>query len=191
MDVVEIDPRVEQIARDFFRLRDNERLRIFHEDGRVFLNSAPAGTYDAVMIDAFGSLFSVPYQLTTREAVEQMSRVLNDRGVVIANIGSSINGEASRFLQAELATYRAVFPQVFVFKVRGERKDTDLQNLILLATKSNVSFEMTSPDAELNELLKRLYDQPIAIAEPVITDELAPVEFYNSSAQRYFLSSRQ
>jgi len=120
-----------------------------------------------------------------------MSRVLNDRGVVIANIGSSINGEASRFLQAELATYRAVFPQVFVFKVRGERKDTDLQNLILLATKSNVSFEMTSPDAELNELLKRLYDQPIAIAEPVITDELAPVEFYNSSAQRYFLSSRQ
>jgi len=191
MDVVEIDPRVEQIARDFFRLRDNERLRIFHEDGRVFLNSAPAGTYDAVMIDAFGSLFSVPYQLTTREAVEQMSRVLNDRGVVIANIGSSINGEASSFLQAELATYRAVFPQVFVFKVRGERKDTDLQNLILLATKSNVSFEMTSPDAELNELLKHLYDQPIAVSEPVITDELAPVEFYNSSAQRYFLSSRQ
>jgi spermidine synthase len=191
MDVVEIDPRVEQIARDYFRLRDDARLKVFHEDGRVFLNNAPTGTYDAVFIDAFGSLFTVPYQLTTREAVEQMSRVLNDNGVVIANIGASLSGEASHFLQAELATYRSVFPQVFVFKVRRERRDTDLQNLILVASRSNVPFEMTSSDTEVNELLTYLYDQPIEITEPVITDELAPVEYYNSRAQREFLAGKR
>jgi spermidine synthase len=188
IDVVEIDPGVEEIARRYFRLGDDPRMRIFHEDGRVFLNNAAGGSYDVVFIDAFGSLFSVPYQLTTREAVEHMKRVLNVRGVVIANIGSSITGDASHFLQAEMATYRSVFPQVFVFKVRKKRGDTDLQNLILLAAKDSERYPMTSPDAFLNELLSHLYEQPIEVNEPVITDDLAPVEFYNSLAQRHFLS---
>jgi hypothetical protein len=80
---------------------------------------------------------------------------------------------------------------VFVFKVRRERRDTDLQNLILVASRSNVPFEMTSSDTEVNELLTYLYDQPIEITEPVITDELAPVEYYNSRAQREFLAGKR
>jgi hypothetical protein len=40
-------------------------------------------------------------------------------------------------------------------------------------------------------LLTYLYDQPIEITEPVITDELAPVEYYNSRAQREFLAGKR
>lgn len=181
LDVVEIDPKLTEIARRRFRLEDNERLRVFHEDGRVFLNQAGSSTYDVVMMDAFGSLFSVPYQLTTIEAVRQISRILDDDGVIIFNIGSAIRGDASLFLQAEIATYREVFPIVNVFKVRPERADTDLQNLIVVACKR----ECIPADAKDNDLLKRLYSDSLEPTVPYLTDDIAPVERYMSIAQAH------
>jgi predicted membrane-bound spermidine synthase len=191
IDVVEIDPRVREIAKRYFRLRDDPRMQTIDKDGRDYLNNAKSGGYDAVLLDAFGSLFSVPYQLTTREAVEQISRVLNDRGVVIANIGSSITGDAGRFGRAEIATYRTVFPQVLVFKVRSDKKDSDLQNLILIGSKSVEPDSLSSTDPRLDELLAHLHREPIEINEAVLTDDLAPVEYYNSIAQRIYLAERQ
>ncbi len=136
IDVVEIDPKMTEIARKFFRMKDNARMRSIHEDGRVFLNSAPANTYDVVLMDAFGSLFTVPYQLTTVEAVREIDRVLKDDGVVIFNVGSALTGEGSRFFQAEFKTYQQIFPRVYVFKVHPELSDERLQNLMIVACKS-------------------------------------------------------
>ncbi|HSK73076.1 MAG TPA: fused MFS/spermidine synthase, partial [Pyrinomonadaceae bacterium] len=76
IDVVEIDPQMTEIAKRFFRLEENPRLRVFHQDGRIFLNQAESNQYDTVFMDAFGSLFSVPFQLTTLEAVREIHRVL-------------------------------------------------------------------------------------------------------------------
>jgi spermidine synthase len=191
IEVVEIDPRVREIAKQYFRLHDDPRLTTIDKDGRDHLNRADSGAYDAVLLDAFGSLFSVPYQLTTRDAVQQISRVLGDRGVVIANIGSSITGDAGHFVRAEIATYRTVFPTVMLFKVRSDKKDSDLQNLILVALKSAEPIKTSSTDPRMNELLTHLYDQPIEISEPVLTDDLAPVEYYSSLAQREYLAQRK
>jgi spermidine synthase len=191
IDVIEIDPQIDEIARKYFRLKDDPRLHIFHEDGRVFLNRTKPETYDAIFIDAFSSLFTVPYQLTTREAVQRMHYALRDRGVVIANIGSSINGDASSFLHAELTTYRSIFPQVLIFKVRPERHDADLQNLILVAWKSTQPFEVGSNDSEIDSLLSHRYASAIDSDLPELTDDLAPVEYYNSLAQREFLVGRR
>lgn len=38
MDVVEIDPKITELAREYFYFRDNPRLNIYHQDGRIFLN---------------------------------------------------------------------------------------------------------------------------------------------------------
>lgn len=183
LDVVEIDPTLTDIARRRFRLQDNDRLRIFHEDGRVFLNRTDAGSYDVVMMDAFGSLFSVPYQLTTTEAVSQIHRVLDDSGVVVFNIGSAIRGDASLFLQAELATYRGVFPNVHVFKVKPERTDDELQNLIVVACKSECLPAASNGDKSIDSILARRYTADIPITADAFTDDLAPVDRYMSIAQ--------
>ena len=183
IDVVEIDPGMTRIARRFFRLRDDPRMRIIHEDGRVFLNHAEAGGYDAVLMDAFGSLFSVPYQLTTLEAVRHVSRVLNDDGVVIFNVGSAIRGDASRFLQAELATYRSVFTRVYLFKVQSERQDDETQNLVIVACKADCGLSNSTADPEIERLLSNRYAHEFPIAVPPLTDDLAPVEYYNSFGQ--------
>ncbi|MEQ1765053.1 MAG: fused MFS/spermidine synthase [Pyrinomonadaceae bacterium] len=182
LDVVEIDPALTAIARRRFRLETNERLRIFHEDGRVYLNRADPATYDVVMMDAFGSLFSVPYQLTTVEAVTQISRILKDDGVVVFNLGSAIRGDASLFLQAEFATYKRVFPFVHLFKVRPERVDDDLQNLIVVACKREC-LPAATEDQLIGSLLARRYEPDFPLSVPVLTDDLAPVERYMSIAQ--------
>jgi spermidine synthase len=183
IDVVEIDPRMTEIAREHFRLREDPRLNVFHEDGRVFLNRAGSATYDAVFIDAFGSLFTVPYQLTTIEAVRHVRRVLDDRGVVIFNIGAAIRGRSSGFLQAEIATYQAVFERVYLFKVNLETADERTQNIIIVACRSECSTDDRGGDADISRLLLHRYTGNIPLDMPVLTDDLAPVEYYNSFGQ--------
>ncbi len=190
LDVVEIDPKMTKIAESFFGLSPDPRLTIVHKDGRIFLNHAAPASYDAIFMDAFGSLFSVPYQLTTIEAVRQMHRVLNDNGVVIFNIGTAIDGPASLFLQAELSTYEAVFDEVHKYKVHLETDDAKLQNVILVACKTGCSsdlrrMESTADSSFVEHLLDRRDDRPVVRTVPVLTDDHAPVERYGSIAHAY------
>lgn len=188
IDVVEIDPQMTEIARRHFRLKDDPRLAIFHEDGRMFINRTASGSYDAILMDAFGSLFSVPTHLTTVEAVNQLSRLLADDGVLIFNLGSAITGPGSQFLHTELTTYRSVFPQVHLFKVNADYPDERLQNLIIVACKSPSQIRMTSPEPSFNSLLARRYDLAEDDPHQILTDDLAPVERYNSIAQNIYLA---
>ena len=186
IEVVEIDPQMTEIARRYFRLKDDPRLKITHQDGRVHLNQTESNQYDVVLMDAFSSLFTVPFQLTTIEAGTQISRVLKDDGVVIFNLGGALKGDASRFLQAELKTYRQVFPKVYVFKINSELPDERLQNLIIVACKDKNAATLTGGDAEISNLLTHLYDQNIPTDLAILTDDLAPVEYYNSFAQSVY-----
>jgi spermidine synthase len=186
IDVVEIDPQMTGIAKKFFRLEENPRLNIFHEDGRVFLNQADSNKYDAVLMDAFGSLFSVPFQLTTLEAVRQIDRVLKDDGVVIFNIGGAIEGASSGFLQSELKTYRQIFPRVYLFKVYPETPNDRQQNLIIVACKEKNAAALESPDAEIAALLSHLSGEFPETRIDILTDDLAPVEYYNSFAESIY-----
>lgn len=183
IEVVEIDPQMTEIARRFFRLEDDARLKITHADGRVFLNNAKTATYDAVLMDAFGSLFSVPFQLTTVEAVQNIHRVLKDDGTVIFNLGGVISGKGDGFLKAELATYRAIFPQVYLFKINPDYSDGHFQNLIIIAVKEKNSVPLTSDNPQFKTLLSHRYDGAVTLDKKILTDDLAPVEYYNSFAQ--------
>jgi len=176
MDVVEIDPAMTALAKKYFNLKNDPRLAIYHEDARVFLN-ANQKKYDAVYVDAFNSHLSLPYQLTTKEALQKIYGSLNDNGVVIVNIISAFQGDRSKFLRAELATYQSVFPQVYLFRV-DNIDSTKTQNVMLLAVKSPTPVPLKSDNAELYSMLQMIYSQPIAHDEPVLTDDFAPVDYY-------------
>jgi len=177
IDVVEIDPKVTELARLYFRLKDNRRLAIYHEDGRVYLNRTKE-KYDAIFGDAFGSHYSIPYQLTTKEAVEKKYDILNDNGVVILNIISALEGEKSNFLQAEYLTYMSIFSQVYIFPVMETEDGNQVQNLILVALKSDKIPTFTSKNDELNMHLGNLWKKPIETNFPILTDDFAPVDYY-------------
>ena len=134
IDVVEIDPTVTDLAQKYFNLKESSRLTIYHEDGRVYLNKTQK-KYDAIFGDAFTSHYSLPYQLTTKEAVQKKFDILQENGIVILNIISAIEGEKGKFLRAEYATYKSIFPQVYLFPVRDQNNGNDVQNIILIALK--------------------------------------------------------
>jgi len=177
IDVVEIDPKVTELAKKYFRLEENPRLTIYHEDGRVFLNQTQ-GKYDVIFGDAFSSLHSLPYQLTTKEAVQKKYNILNDDGIVILNLISAIEGEKGKFLRAEYTTYKSLFPQVYLFPVTASGYGNMVQNIILVALKSEKDQTFNDSDPKLNEYLQHLWKKTVDADIPILTDDFAPVDYY-------------
>lgn len=179
IDVVEIDPMVTKLAKKYFNLKENFRLNIYHEDGRVYLNKTQK-KYDVIFGDAFSSHYSLPYQLTTKEAIQKKYNILNDNGVVILNLISAIDGKKGAFLRAEYATYKIIFPQVYLFPVQEATDGNEVQNIILIALKSKDKQNFNDADPGLNEYLQHLWKKEIADDVPILTDDFAPVDFYIS-----------
>lgn len=179
IDVVEIDPKVTELAKKYFKLKEDQRLTIYHEDGRVYLNKTHK-KYDVIFGDAFGSYYSLPYQLTTKEAVQKKYDILNNNGIVVLNIISSIEGEKGQFLRAEYATYKSIFPQVYLFPVTYPEYGSIVQNIILVALKSEQEQVFDAADLELNEYLQHLWNKKIDMNKPILTDDYAPVDYYIS-----------
>ncbi len=171
IDVVEIDDKMTEIAKTEFGLdADNPRLTIYHQDGRSFLNSTK-NKYDTILIDAFKGL-NVPFELTTYEALEKAKNALNDNGMVITNIISSLEGKDEKFIKYEYSTYKAVFPEVKLYKVRDE-DDTERQNLILIGFKNGENI-----NKEKYEQYKDLLDREVTDFSSdyeIVTDHYAPI----------------
>ena len=179
IDVVEIDPKLTELAQKYFRLKENPRLNIFHEGGRIFLNRTQK-KYDVFMHDAFNSYYSIPFQLTTVETAEKVYNLLSDDGVALINMISSIEGDKGQFLRAEYATYKAIFPQVYLFPVAEPENGEALQNVMMVALKSDIKPIFENEDPKINEFLKHLWKEDIEIDVPILTDDYAPVDHYNS-----------
>lgn len=176
LDVVEIDPGMTKLAKKYFNLPDTDRLTTYNQDGRVFLNRNTK-KYDAIYLDAFTSHLSVPYQLTTREAVQKIYDSLADNGVVMVNIISAIEGEKGKFLRAEYATYKEIFPQLYLFRVYPSNP-FDRQNLILVGLKNRREGELFPESAELKGYFDMEWRPAIKKDVPVLTDDFAPVDYY-------------
>lgn len=172
MDVVEIDPMMTAVAKQYFNTPDDPRLTTYNMDGRVFLNQNN-NKYDAIYVDAFHS-FAPPFQLMTEEAVQKMYDSLNDNGVIFLNMVSSISGDHGKFLRSEYSTYKKVFPQVYVFRVQVPFPDVS-QNLVMVASKSNVPISLSSTDKLTSDYLEHVWTGDIAMDMPVVTDDYAPV----------------
>lgn len=185
IDVVEIDPALTELAKKHFGLKENRRLKIIHEDGRTFLNNN-IRKYDVIFMDAYKSQLTIPYQLTTLEAVRLQYDALKENGVLLANIISNIRGKNNLFLLAELRTYREIFPQVFLFAVDDPEDHDRLQNLMLVALKSDIEPSFSNLDSTLNIYLKNKVNYPFILNLPVLTDDHAPVEFYANKAIKGF-----
>jgi len=177
LDIVEIDDKLEKIAKDYFNLNDDARVKIYNQDGRTFLNENQ-NKYDCVFMDAYNSRFSIPFQLTTAETVDKIYSALNDDGIVLANIISGIEGDSGKFLRAEIATYKTKFPQILVFPLKKEASPKEAQNILLVALKSDKPINLSSEDPEYSLFLNNLWTGEIKNDVPVLTDDFAPVDYY-------------
>ena len=112
-----------------------------------------------------------------------ISESLTDRGIVIVNLISAFEGEGSLFLQAEYETYAKIFPHIYLFKPNTEKPASAAQNVILAAVKNEPEYSKKTEI--ISELLANQYFKKPDSTVQILTDDLAPVELYNSLAQKY------
>ena len=134
MDVIEIDPAMTTLAEQYFQFRPDPRVRIFHEDGRTFVNRR-GDTYDAILIDAFQTHVP-PFQLLTEEFVRNLESRLSPEGVVLLNLIGAADNKQDGLANAIVATYRMVFHDVRILRVDAAKPLDQRQNLILVASRS-------------------------------------------------------
>jgi len=138
-----------------------DRIKIYNEDGRVYLNNNKK-KYDIIYNDAFSG--EVPAKtLTTREAVKKIQKSLKKDGLYVSNIISSIEGKKSKFLKYEVKTMKEYFRNIYIVQANEEVPYNVKQNLIVICSNTEYKFD--------NEIKKL----DIKDAK-VITDNYYPIE---------------
>jgi spermidine synthase len=184
IEVAEIDPDVVSVARRFFAVPSDPRLRIESKDGRRFLADSDR-RYDAIVVDVYYS-DSIPFHMATREFVELARSRLAPGGVIAMNAIGSVRGTGSKLFRALYRTYRTEFPTVVVHPVGGPY---GLTNLILLATERAAPAKSTLTDRwrevrrriptapDLTAAIAGRYDAAIPLGDvPTLTDDFAPTD---------------
>lgn len=193
VDGVDIDPLVIQIAKQYFQVPEDDRMRLHAMDGRRFVQQAgPA--YDLIFLDAYNS-DSIPFHLTTREFFQEVERRLAPGGVVVSNIIGTLRGEQSAFFRAMYRTLGEVFPTLYAIPVFDPNWTIGDINIILLATRETTRLTRAElvaragrlggrlvPASDLAGYAANLLELPIPTRDvPILTDDYAPVEILRVS----------
>ena len=188
IEVAELDPMVVDVAKRFFGVPEDLRLRIVAQDGRLFLRNTRQ-RYDMIILDAYFAE-SIPFHLTTREFMQLARLRLAPGGIVLSNVIGALQGPRSRLFRAMYRTMGEVFPGLYPFPTAYRPSaDVDvIRNIIVVASgERGLSSEeilrrarRVAPRVTYREFLKYAadyYGEPIPVADvPVLTDDYAPVD---------------
>ena len=184
VDAVEIDPVVTRIARRDFGLEPSE-ANVSDDDGRHYLSVTPR-TYDAIVLDAFGSS-SIPFHLVTREAFALAAARLSPDGILAINVESV--GWDDPLVLALAATLEQEFPHVLALPI-AEPPNT-LGNVILFASRREPALarEIPATPDRFSSLyaMNHAWDNrfvPDTDGAPVLTDDLNPVDIWSERINR-------
>lgn len=179
--VSEIDGGVVRIDRERLGLGAESGIDVRTEDGRLGLRRLDTASRDLVVGDAFGGV-SVPWHLTTAEAMSDVRRVLDEDGLYVANL---IDHGDLGFARAEAATLGETFDHVAVL---GDPADLGLEpgaepeggNLVVLASDRPVDLAALQKALDARRTGWRIATGGDLASwtgdAPVLTDDYAPVD---------------
>jgi spermidine synthase len=133
VDAVEIDPKVPQLAADYFYLKPIH-ARVVIDDARRYLRTGD-GRYEVILFDAFGSS-SIPFHLVTRECFAEAKARLTAGGVMVVNIETI--GWQDPLAHALVATLRTQFAHVWALPT-AEPPD-QFGNVVLMGCDRDLDF---------------------------------------------------
>jgi spermidine synthase len=178
VDMVDVEPTLFALARDYFFLPENERLHEYVQDGRQFLRRSDA-SYDLIFADMYSSLYAVPWHVATQEFYVLVYNHLSPGGVYMGNYVAANDGSDPSLLGSTIATIESVFGDAAVFAV--ERIDkAEAQNYIILAQKGTRKLVVHPSD-----LIKHENGSLLSYV-----DNLVPPGMYPRGVHRVFTDDR-
>lgn len=189
-DVVDIDPVVFDIARDYFDFRVSGDSVV--SDARYYLASSKK-KYDYIILDVFSGDLT-PGHLISKEAFDLLNHRLNAQGILAMNLIGSLKGDT--YMTASIIkTLHSVFDHVDLyptFDVETEAEGADgTGNLAVIAYNgekrvfdvSKVRMDWIHPDIapQVIASMSQNYQFDTNQASIVLTDDFNPIDFYDVS----------
>lgn len=181
IEVVEIDPKVVELARQYFAWpRDDQLLRTYVGDGRVFVKGAAQQgvKYDIILLDAFTSEY-VPEHLMTLDFLEEVKAIANPDAVIGANTFAR-----SALYDHESVTFEAAFGDFYNVQMDGKTGNRVIlagafglpdQEVIRANALSYARFLYQTYDINVNDLLINMENEKDwDINARVMTDAYSP-----------------
>lgn len=181
VDVAEIEPSLYELAKKYFELKENKRLKNYVVDGRRFLYDTQK-KYDLIFSDVYFSLYSIPIHFTTHEFFELVKDRMRDDGIFIANLIGALDPERSPFLFSEVKTLKKVFPNYYLFATVSPDKTFE-QNLIFVGYKSEKKVDFSMVAESDDEIVRSLPNKRVNMGKydlssyPILSDNYSPVEY--------------
>jgi spermidine synthase len=186
VSVVEIEPELFDIAQNYFGVPEDTKIINHIDDGRRYLQESDK-TYDYIFSDVYYSLYSIPFQFTTKQFYSLAKSRLNDNGIFLANLIGSLSRQTPSLLLSQMRTFKTAFPNSYFFAVDSPLS-TQSQNVIFLGINSDDYLDLTKIGQGFkdNEVLSKLSDKNIDVKRfnlgeyVLFTDDYAPTEYYTS-----------
>lgn len=160
VDVVEIDPDVERIAREHFAWRRRDDTRVFLEDAAEYLRRT-ADRYDIIFVDAFlprsaeTDSMGIPLRLKDRAFYENLREHTECDGVVVFNMNRSLH------IEDDVDCVNEVFPAAYRFSIPGTHNEVMVASLVArgideLVSRARCLNDRAIPDMDFVSLLANL-----------------------------------
>ncbi len=182
IDVVEIDPDIMPVAKEYFYFKENEKLKVHSGDARQFIKRSKK-KYDIIFLDAYQSDY-IPFHLTTVEFLREVKSRLKDNGVVVSNI---LSPKRNKFFDSMIMTYKKVFPYLYIFKGKKSgnfifvvTKRIDLKDKDGIEAAAKKLQSLRKFDIDLAETATRFEYSMVYewSGADILTDDFAPVNLY-------------
>lgn len=189
-DVVDIDPEVIRLAREYFNFQGKGAAIV--EDARYFLGRG-TDRYDYIVMDVFSGE-AAPAHVISVEALQLVRQRLAEGGVLAINFAGRLGGDD--FMTGSVVkTLKQVFANVEIYPFVNDGEQERIGNLELIAY--NGPPKVLPPD-----LISRFEIHPFAVAEVtkayrqkmvmhgeergiVLTDNYNPIDCYDNKVKEY------
>jgi len=184
VDLVEIDRRMEEVARRFFGF-EAKPGSVHFEDGRYYLQHTHK-KYDFVLLDVYSG-DAIPFHLFTSEVMSSVKSLLKPDGVLTVNLVSFVTGPNSLAAKSVYRTLKRAFPFVDVFFTQGRDR---LGNVLFFASPDTIEqrMELTELEDRLDRIaVREMLERRVHFRDDegvVLTDDYNPLEILTLGISR-------
>jgi predicted membrane-bound spermidine synthase len=187
-DVIEIDSRIGEIAKDYFGL--DKSANVIIDDARHYINTTKK-KYDIIIYDLYNSE-TPPIHLMTKEAFKEIKSKLTDNGILIVNYYGFINGGLGKGARC---IYKTLLNEDYQVRLLATNGDEAHRSQLFFCSKNEIKsknevihtivYEM---DIDFSDAIVLTDDKPIL--EHIYLDAaLAWRKDYNEVNAKYFLKN--
>lgn len=147
LHTVEINPRVTAMCRSFFRLPENKRSQIYHQDALQWVKSTPhIGRYKILMVDLYDAQAQGPV-CSSLDFYQDCYRCLDEKGMMTVNLFGEHHSydENINHISQAFAGNLLILPEI------------DEGNVVVIAFKGDYLAQTTT--AQLMEAAERVQRQ--------------------------------